>query len=119
MNCLDFEKFLNEYYQGQRAGEITLYCNEHWDEVLSLFGDSPEIFDKLSEVCMIKNEEEYETVVRQLMEVYDTTKDFRSFKFDEKPSLEDTVKDLQAENAMLKGSVMELSSYLLNRMGGE
>ena len=35
------------------------------------------------------------------------------------PTLEDTVKDLQAENAMLKGSVMELSSYLLNRMGGE
>ena len=35
------------------------------------------------------------------------------------PTLEDTVKDLQAENSMLKGSVMELSSYLLNRMGGE
>jgi len=37
----------------------------------------------------------------------------------QEPTLEDTVKNLQTENAMLKGSVMELSSYLLNRMGGE
>ena len=57
--------------------------NFYWDDVLHLFGDSPVIFDILIEQIINGKESQFNDSKNNLIEIYNTTKDFSQYVFNE------------------------------------
>lgn len=118
---MDFKRFLDEFYQGQKNSVVTDYVNVHWDEALELFGDSPIIFDGLSEICIRQSKERYDETANRLIEIYETTQDFSSFEFEEIGSpheleiLKQENQNLKQQVEMTQGAVMDLATMILSQ----
>ena len=80
---MDFEKFLDEFYLSQKNGTLSDYTKLYWDDVLHLFGDSPVIFDILIEQIINGKESQFNDSKNNLIEIYNTTKDFSQYVFNE------------------------------------
>lgn len=116
---MDFEKFLDEFYLSQKNGTLSDYTKLYWDDVLHLFGDSPVIFDILIEQIINGKESQFNDSKNKLIEIYNTTKDFSQYVFNEtNPEFEELKKEnelLRQELAMTQAAFMEVTDYVFSK----
>lgn len=116
---MDFEKFLDEFYLSQKNGTLSDYTKLYWDDVLHLFGDSPVIFDILIEQIINGKESQFNDSKNKLIEIYNTTKDFSHYVFNEtNPEFEELKKEnesLRQELAMTQAAFMEVTDYVFSK----
>lgn len=116
---MDFEKFLDEFYLSQKNGTLSDYTKLYWDDVLHLFGDSPVIFDILIEQIINGKESQFNDSKNNLIEIYNTTKDFSQYVFNEtNPEFEELKKEnesLRQELAMTQAAFMEVTDYVFSK----
>ncbi|MCD4985593.1 hypothetical protein [Enterococcus gallinarum] len=116
---MDFEKFLDEFYLSQKNGTLSDYTKLYWDDVLHLFGDSPVIFDILIEQIINGKESQFNDSKNNLIEIYNTTKDFSQYAFNEtNPEFEELKKEnesLRQELAMTQAAFMEVTDYVFSK----
>lgn len=116
---MDFEKFLDEFYLSQKNGTLSDYTKLYWDDVLHLFGDSPVIFDILIEQIINGKESQFNDSKNNLIEIYNTTKDFSQYVFNETNSEFEELKkeneSLRQELAMTQAAFMEVTDYVFSK----
>ncbi|MUO32469.1 hypothetical protein [Enterococcus gallinarum] len=116
---VNFEKFLDEFYLSQKNGTLSDYTIKYWDDVLHLFGDSPVIFDILIEQIINGKESQFNDSKNNLIEIYNTTKDFSQYVFNEtNPEFEELKKEnesLRQELAMTQAAFMEVTDYVFSK----
>lgn len=116
---MDFEKFLDGFYLSQKNGTLSDYTKLYWDDVLHLFGDSPVIFDILIEQIINGKESQFNDSKNNLIEIYNTTKDFSQYVFNEtNPEFEELKKEnesLRQELAMTQAAFMEVTDYVFSK----
>lgn len=119
VTTMDFEKFLDEFYLSQKNGTLSDYTKLYWDDVLHLFGDSPVIFDILIEQIINGKESQFNDSKNKLIEIYNTTKDFSQYVFNEtNPEFEELKKEnesLRQELAMTQAAFMEITDYVFSK----
>lgn len=119
VTTMDFEKFLDEFYLSQKNGTLSDYTKLYWDDVLHLFGDSPVIFDILIEQIINGKESQFNDSKNKLIEIYNTTKDFSQYVFNEtNPEFEELKKEnelLRQELAMTQAAFMEVTDYVFSK----
>lgn len=119
VTTMDFEKFLDEFYLSQKNGTLSDYTKLYWDDVLHLFGDSPVIFDILIEQIINGKESQFNDSKNNLIEIYNTTKDFSQYVFNEtNPEFEELKKEnesLRQELAMTQAAFMEVTDYVFSK----
>lgn len=116
---VNFEKFLDEFYLSQKNGTLSDYTKLYWDDVLHLFGDSPVIFDILIEQIINGKESQFNDSKNKLIEIYNTTKDFSQYVFNETNSEFEELKkeneSLRQELAMTQAAFMEVTDYVFSK----